>query len=239
MAIVNDMDTGQLPTYLFLVPIPPLIFYLVSAVTHLSPINRCSLAKILMWTPCPPGLRGRSHSPPCPRGQGPRNRHLRSHDTQRIVSVQEFVKSQDLKSSWWTYLFTALWFSFRVGCCVEAVLGTAIKWVHAVRWPSTLVRLAFQAQRSSPRNDVWFNSNLFAIGVDNHASRCMGNDKRIFKNLVLACTAQQVGGISKGLVIKGKGTLVVTINDDNGKPHRIKIPNSLYLPGLRMCLLSP
>ncbi len=67
----------------------------------------------------------------------------------------------------------------------------------------------------------------------------MGNDKRIFKNLVFACTAQQVGGISKGLAIKGKGMLVVTINNGNGKPHRIKIPNSLYLPGLRMCLLSP
>jgi hypothetical protein len=67
----------------------------------------------------------------------------------------------------------------------------------------------------------------------------MGNNKRIFKNLVLDCTAQRVGSISKGLVIEGKGTLVVTINDDNGNPHRIKIPNSLYLPGLRMCLLSP
>jgi hypothetical protein len=32
---------------------------------------------------------------------------------------------------------------------------------------------------------------------------------------------------------------VVTINDNNGKPHRIKIPNSLYLPGLRMRLLLP
>ncbi len=67
----------------------------------------------------------------------------------------------------------------------------------------------------------------------------MGNDKRIFENLILACTTQRVGGISKELTIKGKSTLVVTINDNNGKPHRIKIPNSLYLPGLRMCLLLP
>jgi hypothetical protein len=67
----------------------------------------------------------------------------------------------------------------------------------------------------------------------------MGNDKRIFENLVFTRTAQRVGGISKGLAIEGKGTLVVTINNDNGKPLRIKILNSLYLPGLRMCLLSP
>jgi hypothetical protein len=239
MAIVTDMDTGQFPTYLFLFIIPPLIFYLVSAVTHLSPINCCSLAKLLVWTPRPPGLRGRSHSPPRPRGQGPQNWHLRLHDRQRIVSVREFVKSQDQKSSWQTYLFTALWFSFRVGCCVEAALRTTINWMHAIHRPSTLVRLAFQAQRSLPRDDIWFDSDLFTIGVDNHASRCMGNNKRIFENLVLARTAQQVWGISKGLEIKGKGTLVVMINDNNGKPHRIKILNSLYLPGLRMCLLPP
>jgi hypothetical protein len=67
----------------------------------------------------------------------------------------------------------------------------------------------------------------------------MGNDKRLFENLVLARAAQRVGGISKGLAIKGKGMLVIDVNDDTGKPHRIKILNSLYLPGLRMCLLSP
>jgi hypothetical protein len=67
----------------------------------------------------------------------------------------------------------------------------------------------------------------------------MGNDRRLFENLVLARTAQKVGGISKGLTIQGKGTLVLTIDKDTGKPHRIRIPNSLYLPGLRMCLLLP
>ena len=41
------------------------------------------------------------------------------------------------------------------------------------------------------------------------------------------------------MAIQDKGTLVISINDDNSKPHRIKIPNSLYLPGLKMCLLSP
>jgi len=68
---------------------------------------------------------------------------------------------------------------------------------------------------------------------------CMGNDKRLFENLVLARTAQRVGGISKGLAIEGKEMLVLTINNDNGKPHKLRIPNGLYLPGLRTCLLSP
>ena len=65
----------------------------------------------------------------------------------------------------------------------------------------------------------------------------MGNDKQLFDNLIHVRTSQHVGGISKGLAIEGKGTLVININNDNGKPHRIKIPNSLYLPGLKMCLL--
>jgi hypothetical protein len=67
----------------------------------------------------------------------------------------------------------------------------------------------------------------------------MGNNRRWFKNLVIAHAAQRIRGISKGLAIKGKGTLVFDVNDDTDKPHRIKIPNSLSLPGLKMCLLSP
>jgi hypothetical protein len=47
----------------------------------------------------------------------------------------------------------------------------------------------------------------------------MGNDKWLFDNLILARTSQCVGGISKGLAIQGKGTLVININKDNGKPH--------------------
>jgi hypothetical protein len=142
---------------------------------------------------------------------------------------------------WHTYLFATLWLTFQVGCCVEAMLRTAIKWVNALRWLAPhKIRLALQANRHPAlATNVCFDSDSFAVGVDNHASRCMGNDKRLFDNLILARTSQRVGGISKGLVIQGKGTLVININDDNDKPHRIKIPNSLYLPGLKMCLLSP
>jgi hypothetical protein len=67
----------------------------------------------------------------------------------------------------------------------------------------------------------------------------MGNNKHLFENLILARTAQHIGGLSKGLAIEGKGTLVLDVNDDTENPRCIKIPNSLYLPGLRMCLLLP
>jgi hypothetical protein len=33
--------------------------------------------------------------------------------------------------------------------------------------------------------------------------------------------------------------MVITINDNSRRPHKIKIPNSLFLPDLRVCLLLP
>jgi hypothetical protein len=46
-------------------------------------------------------------------------------------------------------------------------------------------------------------------------------------------------GINDRLKIMGKGIFKFKIEDDNGRTHKIKIPNSLYLPGLKRCLLSP
>lgn len=247
MAIANEGDTFNVATYLLIFLTPLIIFYLTSYVTRLSPIDRRLLAKHLL-TPSPPGLRGRSRRlPPRPRGRGPRNRPLRTRDKHHVVSVRRFVQRENQKFHWKTYLFVLLWTSFRVGCCIEASLravlkwlhsGSALQWLHSFRRPRNSMRVALQAS-DTRANDVRFDSDSFAVGVDNHASRCMGNDKRLFENLVLARTAQRVGGISQGLEIKGKGTLVININDDNGKPHRLKIPNSLFLPNLKMCLLSP
>jgi hypothetical protein len=146
MAIITDIDTGQFPTYLFLFIIPPLIFYLASTIIHLSPIDRRSLTKLLLAMPRTPGLQGRSCSPPCPRGRGPRNWPLRLHDKQRIIRIRDFVNSQNKNWHWRTYLFAILWSFFQVGCCVEVVLRTTIKWMLAVCRPSTLVRLALQAR---------------------------------------------------------------------------------------------
>jgi hypothetical protein len=134
--------------------------------------------------------------------------------------------------------------AYQVGCCVEVVLCTVVTWLHALPHPRQLIflgrPLALQANHPCHATaQVQFDTDSFAVGVDNHASQCMGNNKRLFKNLILARTAQRIGGISKGLAIEGKGTLVLDVINDTGKPHPIKIPNSLYFPGLRMCLLSP
>jgi hypothetical protein len=66
----------------------------------------------------------------------------------------------------------------------------------------------------------------------------MANAPHLFEDLKL----KEVGeakGIKLGLDINGRGTFKFKIEDDNGKMHKIKTPNSLYVPDLKRCLLSP
>jgi hypothetical protein len=84
-----------------------------------------------------------------------------------------------------------------------------------------------------------FDSDSFQIGVDNHASFCMANILHLFEDLHLNEQGAQVQGIGEGLQVKGRGTFVMRINDNDGKTHEIKIPNSPYLPNLKGCLLLP
>jgi hypothetical protein len=85
---------------------------------------------------------------------------------------------------------------------------------------------------------VHFDSDSYPIGIDTHVSRCMVNAPHLFKDLKLRDVGE-VEGIKSGLDIKGMGTFKFKIKDDNGMTHKIKIPNSLHVPELRRCLLSP
>ncbi len=49
----------------------------------------------------------------------------------------------------------------------------------------------------------------------------------------------EVERMKGGLDIKGTGTFKFHIEDDEGGVHLIKIPNSKYVPDLKVCLLSP
>jgi hypothetical protein len=101
--------------------------------------------------------------------------------------------------------------------------------------------LAFQSeamlQSASP--PVRFDSDFYPIGVDSHASRCMANKTHLFEDLCLNKDKGQVDGISDGLEIAGKGTFKFNIKDNEGRQHTIRIKNSLYVPDMRRCLLSP
>ncbi len=68
----------------------------------------------------------------------------------------------------------------------------------------------------------------------------MVNSEHLLEDLKLTPHNKRcVKGINEGLTIAGEGTFQFTITDDNCRHHTIRILNSLYLPGLKSCLLSP
>jgi hypothetical protein len=85
---------------------------------------------------------------------------------------------------------------------------------------------------------IRFNSDSYPIGIDTHTLRCMINTLHLFEDLILGDVGE-VEGIKLGLDIKGMGTFKFKMKDDNGMTHEIEIPNSLYVPELKRCLLSP
>ncbi len=125
--------------------------------------------------------------------------------------------------------------SFRVGCCIE----TRLRCLGCLsRAPPCFTALLSKTE--PPDNSyLCFDSDSYPIGINNHASRCIANAPHLFEDLKLVPSSKKVDGIGEGLEIKGTGTLVSCIQEDSGKTHRICVPNSLYLPELRQCLLLP
>ncbi len=119
-----------------------------------------------------------------------------------------------------TYLWALALTTFRVGCCVEYAFRLLLKqWCSLTRLTKhQAIHLAFQADGGGQSPHVRFDSNSIPVGVDNHASRCLANKRRLFKNLH-PFRSGGVGGIEGGLEIKGQGTLVLDVNNDDGKPH--------------------
>jgi hypothetical protein len=66
----------------------------------------------------------------------------------------------------------------------------------------------------------------------------MANTSHLFEDPKLKAVGE-VEGIKQGLDIKGRETFKFKLEDDNGKTHKIKIPNSLDIPDLKRCLLLP
>jgi hypothetical protein len=66
----------------------------------------------------------------------------------------------------------------------------------------------------------------------------MTNAPHLFKDLKLGDVGE-VEGIKSGLDINGTGMFKLKIKGNNVMLHKIKIPNSLYIPELNRCLLSP
>jgi hypothetical protein len=128
---------------------------------------------------------------------------------------------------------------FRVGCRVEGWLRELITSHHPRELPSfpgpNFTALLSTVNRTRA---VQFDSESYPIGIDTHAMRCFAKAPHLLEDLKLGDMGE-VEGIKSGIDTKGTGTFKFKIKDNNGMMHEIKILNSMYLPELKRCLLSP
>ena len=77
------------------------------------------------------------------------------------------------------------------------------------------------------------------IGIHNHASYCILNDKRHFISKVQACTNSKVDGVNGMAPIDGVGTIKCCTEDDSGIPQTFSVPHSLYVSKPTNTILLP
>jgi hypothetical protein len=144
-----------------------------------------------------------------------------------------------IKTKLRTYLVPNTVFMFRVGCLLKGWLRESLSSHRLMELPY-VSRPTFTAMLSTVDRTraIRFDFDSYPIGIGTHTLRCMVNAPHLFKDLKLGDVGE-VEGIKSGLDIKGMGTFNLKIKDDNSMTHKIKIPNSLYIPELKRCLLSP
>ena len=94
------------------------------------------------------------------------------------------------------------------------------------------------AYKRKSKSEMVVDSDSFDFKIDSMESACMSPQKCHFDEYE-EIPLGQCSGISRGLRIRGRGTLRIRIEDDNGWIHNISIPNSIQIPGLPMVLISP
>ena len=153
----------------------------------------------------------------------PRTRKRRKKFKLKPVSSRQ-VANDATNSRVRTYLLPFAWTTFRLGCRVESMLRTLClkrwRYLPCISKPhrSRAIRLALRADEGGHSSRIRFDSDSIPIGIDNHASRCLANERRLFEDL-RPFRSGRVGGIEGGLQIEGQGTLVLDLTDDDGKPH--------------------
>ena len=137
-------------------------------------------------------------------------------------------------------VFAVGWFLYTMSCRVKMCCHRAASMMtgHS-RAFCQYQSCAAHANTRSGANAVRFDSDSYPVGVDGHASCCMGNHPDQFEDLQLTTDGKSVSGIGSSVIIKGMGTFKFNIEDDTGQVHTIRIPNSLYVPSLKRVLLSP
>jgi hypothetical protein len=171
----------KIMTYLFVQFLPKIIFILC----HLAYPTK-SLAMTIHKT-APWCLRGK----PCVIQRKRVKKYKKP-----VGELQNKAKSQMLL----TYLFPAIFATFKVGCCIEIFLQ---RFLGPPIWDPTYLALQSETTLQSAPPPVRFDSDSYPIGVDNHTLKCMAHAPHLFKNLHLNKNNGQVNGITSGLDIVG------------------------------------
>ena len=95
-------------------------------------------------------------------------------------------------------------------------------------YATTIATMAARHTHDSQVGLLSWDSDSFTIGIDQHTSSPISNDKNHLIYLQNT-TAKVVGvdGVPRGIAA-GKGTLQWLVEDDEGVVHRWKIPNAYY-----------
>ena len=99
--------------------------------------------------------------------------------------------------------------------------------------------VAKKANAPHAHNVARFDSDSVRIGIDNYAPKTLSPNKDSFEDF--QHFHDNLGGIgTSALPIKGTGTFVFLMEDNNGVVHKMgSIPNSLWVPGRKHALLAP
>ncbi len=136
-----------------------------------------------------------------------------------------------------TYLLPLALITFKVGCCVEH----SVRCLKAALTINCLPKIvAFAAATDLPYQvpRICFDTDSFVIDINTFASITLGNHPDQFEDLKMHDDTE-VEGIKGGVDIKGTGMFKFHKKDDEGGVHLIEIPNSKYVPDLKVCLLLP
>ncbi len=205
--------------YLFIFFLLIIIISLMRSVIPTNPKSRRFLmATILRGNPWP--LRGH-RGPICCRLKVKMN--VNNWNSATTTTTRHWLRA---------HLFALTMASLKIGCQVKLSL------CHLRQSHLFCFHALAGIKGDSISSQVHFDLDSFPIRIDNHASYCMANSPHLFDDLILSDVGK-VDGINDGSAILGKGTFKFIISDNDGRVHRICIPNSLYLPKLHGCLLSP
>ncbi len=159
--MAGPLDTGQqIAMYLLLHIIPLLLHHLVCLALPKDSKSFHILAKTIAETSAW-RLQGHPHDA--------RPKKLKCFKKPKKKLVRTAAHDKTIAQKLPSYLVSALFAAFKVGCCIELELLRFLRPIQRV--PRFL---AFQgASLGDPT--VRFDSDSFEIGIDNHASRCMAN----------------------------------------------------------------